>query len=224
VRDRVNGRAVLVGRADPLVRPVWSADQRELLYVRVRQVQAFPGARWSLVEYDRLARRSRVLAAANAMTLSPLGWAQGKVLYAVGRETATSVYRVVGGRSVYVAFLFTQALTEPSLSPGGRFVAYVTPTDCTWCTLSLFDMETLVSWFGPVGVPSKYTVAWTRDGGAVVTIVGKRVAAIDARTHAIRWFRRPSSLPAVWGDPMRAVVGRGSVRLIDEVTGRMWVV
>lgn len=222
VRDRATGRSFSVGRADPYVRPVLSADDVRLLYARVRAVSAFPGARWSLLEYNRSARRSRLIVEANGMDLSPLGWRHGSPLYALARETQTGVYRISDSHSDYISFLFTQPLTEPSLSPGADFIAYVTPADCYWCTLSIFDMTTLTSWFGPTGVPNKYTIAWTPDGGTLVTIVRQNLAAIDVRSHHTRLYRLPNGLPKIWYHPMRAVFEGPTLRLVDTITGRAY--
>lgn len=223
VHDRATGRSFLVGRADANVRPVWSPDRRSLLYVLVRQVRAFPGARWSLLRYDRRRGASHLLTAANGMNLAPLGWLNGKVLYALGRETDTGLYRVVNGHSQYISYLFTESLTDPSLSPGGRYVAFVTPADCDWCTIALYDMTELQAWFGPVGVPGSSTVAWTRNGDTLVTIIGAHVVTIDTHSHAMRLYRHPAALPNRWTHPMIATIGSGSLRLTDRTTGRSYL-
>ena len=191
--------------------------------MRVRPVSAFPGARWSLLVYDMRSRRSRVLADATGMDLSPLGWLDGAPLYSLARETETSIYRVVGGRSHFISIMSTQPVTGPVLSPGGRFIAFVTPADCYWCSLYLFDVRALDSWYGPNGIPSKYSIAWTADGDAVVTMIGKNLAAIDAGSHHVRLYRRPSALPMVWNDPMIAEIDSDSIHLVDVITGRSFV-
>ncbi len=221
--DRASGRSFVAGRADPFVRPILSSDHTRVLYVRVRPVRAFPGARWSLLVFNRTTGRSRVIVQVNGIDLSPLGWQDGAPLYALARETQTGIYRISGNRSHYLSFLFTEPITQPSLAPGAGYIGYVTPADCAWCTLSIFNLTSLISWFGPTGIPSKYTMAWTPNGDTLVTIVGQNVATIDVRSHQIQYYRLPRGLPRIWYDPMHAFFHGSALRLVDSITGHTYV-
>lgn len=216
------GDMVRIGSADPYVRPVWSATASELLYARVRAVPRFPGALWSLMAYDLASRTVRRLTAVRGMGLTPLGWVRGGALYALASATDTSLFSVRAGISRFVSILVPQPVNAPSLSPDGDHVAFLTPSDCTYCSLAVFDISALKTWFGPTGIPSADDVAWARSGHRLATILGRNVEAIDVVTHDVRLYSRSPRLPAVWHDPFSAAFSGESIILTDSESGRRY--
>lgn len=223
--DTSSGARTSVGNADPYVRPVWSQDNRYLLYVRVVQTRAFPDAHWSLLRLDTRSHRVDVVARANAMTLIPLGWSGRRLLYLVGNSTDTSLFARTARRSEFVSIVMAQPLTTATLAPNGRYIALGAPTTCyALCTLDIFDVHRPATWIGPTGMPDEFTLAWTDDGETVVTILKGRLATIQADTHATHFYSIPASLPRSWRHPMRAAILSDGLRLTDTITGRTYQV
>jgi hypothetical protein len=212
-----------IGYADPLVRPIWSGDARHLLYVRVAATHSFPGARWTLVRLDMRTGREVVVARRNAMALTPLGWSGGRLLYTVANTTDTSIFSVYRRHTEFLNVLMPQPLTTALLSSDGRFVALGAPTDCSWCTLDIYDLGSERVWSGPSGMPDESTLAWTGNGRDVVTIFGHRLAVVNVMTKHVRFSRLPRDLPSSWNHPMDASVSRQSIKLTDAVTGAKYI-
>lgn len=224
VRDRWTGLVTRIGNADPYVHPVWSAGQRSLLFVRLRHGAKYPGARWLLLRYDRVSQHIRLLTVARGLALTPLGWRHARPLYLLAHANSTdsSLYTIAGGRSRFVSMMVPQAVDGSSLAPYGRFIAFMTPADCSDCALAIFDMSKDASWFGPTGIPSQEDIAWTPDGRAAVTLAGGVITKVDASSRQITQFSAPHSLPHVWADRMIASTTARGLRLIDTVTGRVY--
>jgi hypothetical protein len=156
------------------------------------------------------------------MGLWPLGWRRSQILYAVSNGSDSSIYAWSGGRSHFLSILIPQVVSAPSLSPGGNWIAFVTPADCAYCTLSIFDLNALTTWFGPAGAPSEYDVAWTANGQTLVTLLNGRPATIDLSSHHMRSFTLPVGLPSIWRHEMRATLDGGTLHLTDETSGRVF--
>jgi hypothetical protein len=218
----VNGPSITVARADPYVRPVWSPDQRKLLFVTVRAARAIPGAAWTLHHYNRMTHRIAALASEPAMGFWPLGWRGDSIIYAVSNGSDTSLYAWSRGKIQFLSILVPQVVSAPSLSPDGARVAFLTPADCSYCALSIFELTTLTTWFGPAGVPSEYDVAWTADGRTIVTMLNGKIAAIDLTNHHVASYARPAGLPALWPHSMSAALSGNRIRLTDQTTGRVY--
>jgi hypothetical protein len=216
------GTERVIGRADPYVRPVWSPDQRSLLFVRARQVRQAPGASWSLDLFNRTTGTTREIAAERSMGVWPLGWRGGAVLFAVSNGSDTSLYERAQGKTRFLSILVPQVVSAPSLSPDARNVVFLTPADCSFCALSIFDLDALTTWFGPAGAPSEYDVAWTADGRDVAAVLSGKLALIDVSSHHTSLYALPAGLPAIWQHPMSARIVVGGLELVDQVTGRVY--
>lgn len=215
-----SGRTFRAGSADPYVRPVWHADGDAVLFVRVHRTAVFPGARWSLVQFDVATGKSKTLVETNAMAMAPLGWAHDQVLYTVANETATSVYSMQNGHPRFISILITQPITAPSLSPDGETIAFDVPSTCTYCTVDTFDLNDLTIWNGPTGALNEHNLAWTADSKTLVTVDGKALVAINVRSHDMSHFRWPADLQQEWLHPMRAAVTNDRISLTDGNTMR----
>jgi Tol biopolymer transport system component len=214
---------LLVGHGDALVRPVWSPDGRYLLYVRVQATRRFPGARWTLLEVDVQSRHTAVLAAYDALNLSPLGWQGDKALYLVANTTDSSVYAVSRGRPSLMGILMPQVLTTAFLSPDGTHIAFEAPANCVYCTLDTYDLSAQLPTIGPSGFSNESAVAWTRDGRELVAFLGGRLTVLDTDLHPVQSFRAPAGLPSVWSHLMRASVSPSDITLVDSVTGQRFL-
>ena len=214
--------ALRLGYGDPLVRPAWSPDGRYLVYVRAEATKIFPGTRWLLVRLDLQTRRDQVVARVRALGLTPLGWRAGTMLYLVANPTDTAIGAQSIGTTRTLGVLIPQPIISASLSPDGQFIGFGAPTNCSGCTLDLYDATTGTLWNGPSGMPGESTLAWSGDSKAVVTILGQRLAVVPVDHSAPRLFRLPGDLPHSWIHPMRALLGPDSVRLVDTVTQRTY--
>lgn len=225
VRTQRSRTPRVVGQADRFVRPVWSPDRRALLYVTVAATARFPGARWSLLRYDLNTGTSTRIVQVVGMGLEPLGWRNGRVLYTLAHSsgTDTSVFAAAPAGSHFLSILTTQEVNSASLSPDSRWIAFFSPADCSYCTLSLFDLENFTTWYGPSGTPNAYDLAWNRQGTDVVVKLGSHLAAIDTATHDIRTFDVPAHLPMVWSSPLTALLSAHGLTLIDQASGRSFV-
>lgn len=222
IRTSAGSPSLLVGRADPYVRPVWSGDGRFVLYVRVRAVAHFPGARWALMRYDTRTHANVELAHAFALDLFPLGWSQGRILFVAARSTDSGIFAVTARGVRYVGILATQPLTSGQLSPSGQFIAFTAPASCRFCTLDLFDLEDSSTWNGPSGLASESSIAWTEDSRFVIGQETRGLFSISAGNHDWESYAPAGGLPLVWGHPMRARVSGQSLLLIDRTTGKAY--
>jgi hypothetical protein len=211
-----------VGRGDPFVRPVLSADGRYLLYVQVRQVATYPGARWRLIRYDSWNRSIEILARRTAMNLAPLGWSGHQVLFIVANSTDTSIYAVGARGPDFISILDTQPVTSGMLSPDGRWVAFAIPGSCYYCTLNVFDLHDRTTWNGPSGVPGEYAIAWTSDSRWIASPLGDRLALMSADGQDQTLYRLPAALNANWPHPMQAEVRAGLLTITDSTSGRAY--
>ena len=156
------------------------------------------------------------------MGLWPLGWRDGTILYAVSNGSDTSIYTWSGGRAHFLSLLVPQVISAPSLSPDGRRVAFLAPADCTYCSLAIFDVSDLTTWFGPPGVPSEYDVAWSANSQFLITVIGGTLTAIDTLSHEVAKYHWPGALPTDWSHTMSASVTPGETTLRDTVTGHLF--
>lgn len=220
VTNGTTGRTTAVGLANPYERPVWSHDGSMLLYAGEKDIASFPGARWSLMQYDLRSRQSSQLASNHGFDLEPLGWREGSALFSVATQPDTSLSIIRHGRPEHLSLLMPQIITQPRLSPNGRYVAFVAPTNCaSTCTLDIFDLSRLTVWVGPTGISNSSAFAWTEDSGAVVSVMRGSLGVTDAARETTELAALPSGLPARWQHLFAARVTRGSVRLVDTVTG-----
>lgn len=208
-----------VGWGDPFVRPVWSPDGLSFLYVRVASSASAARPLWDLVQVDVHGFRQSVLARERALNLTPLGWDGKRVLFLVANSADTAIYAAHAGKVAFVSILMPQPLTTASMAMRPSAVAFGTPTTCGPCALDLFDLTQAIVWSAPFLIPDASTVAWTRDGGWLVSTSGGRVVALNAASHAVRWYLAPRSLPSRWTHQMTALVSAGQVSLVDGLTG-----
>lgn len=222
IRDTRTGASRQIGRADPLVSPVWSADGRRLLTIQVRGTARFPGAEWSLVQWTT-SGRSRVLVQRPGLAMVPLGWHGDAAMYLVATATDTSIYRVVpGGAPTFVSILVSQVVTAARLSPDGQAIAFTVPTNCGYCNLDVIDLNTLRTLYGPSGAASGWTFAWTRDTAHVLTATPRGLGIMDAGSGAVRYVVVPRGLPRIWEHPFRASISDRGVLLMDSITGTQY--
>jgi hypothetical protein len=214
------GASRVVGYGDPFVRPVWNAKGTALLFGRVSRTHVFPGARWTLVQAG-LKGGSRALASAGGLDLVPLGWISQHPAYLVATATDTAVYTVVNGRPHYISKIITQIVSFARLSPNHRLIAFDVPTNCGFCTIDVFNLDTLRLAFGPSGGPSEQDIAWTSDSRSVVTPTRGGLAVVDAATGAWRRVSSPTGLPHVWPHQM-AVTLSADLTLTDTVSGAVY--
>jgi hypothetical protein len=199
-----------------------SADDRYLLYVQVRQVASYPGARWTLIRYDSWNRSNEVLTRRTAMNLAPLGWSGNKVLFIVADSTDTSIYAVGARAPHFISILATQPITSGMMSPDARWIAFAVPGSCYYCTLELFDLSDRTTWNGPSGVPGEYAIAWTSDSQWIAAPLGDRLALISAGGHDEIFYRLPAALNANWPHPMQAQLRAGLLMITDSTSGRVY--
>jgi len=215
-------RSTRIGRADPYIRPIVSADGRAVLFVRVSQVSAYPGARWTLLSYDRPTQRTTVLVRMTGMGLTPLGWRGADVLFTVANSTDTTIYAVRAGHVRVMSMLVPQPVNGATLSPGGHDVAYVTPADCDYCTLAMLNLDRLTTWHGPSGLPNEDSIAWSADGGSLAAPIGAHLGIVDTTSHVVRLYREPPGLPLDWNHVMTVSTHGRAVTLRDSWNGRVY--
>ena len=220
VASSPSARARRVGYGDAFVAPVWSPRKRFLAYVRVSETSSFPGARWSLIRLDVRSGHEQVAAVHDAMSLTPLGWSLGRLIYLVANSTDTSIYASTAGHTEFLGIMIAQPLVSASLSPDGTHIAFATPTSCAYCTVNIYELNEGSVWTGPTGMPNETTLAWTADGSAVVALIGDHLRVLAEDDHASRELAVPRGLPSRWEHPMQATISGNAVRLVDTVTGR----
>jgi hypothetical protein len=209
-----------VGFGDAFVNPVWSPGRRFLAYVRVSETSSFPGAHWSLIQLDIRSGHEEVAARDDALSLTPLGWSLGRLIYMVANSTDTSIYASIAGHAEFLGIMIAQPLVSASLSPDGRHIAFATPTSCAYCTVNEYELNEGSVWTGPTGMPNETTLTWTADGSALVALVGDHLRVLSEDDHASHEFAVPRGLPSRWEHPMQATISGDAIRLIDTVTGK----
>ncbi len=219
VRSLHSARAIPVHNVDSLIQPVWASAGNRFLFVRVAATVTYPGERWTLNQFDLRSGRAVSLANAVAMNLTPLGWQGSRALYATASTTDTSIYAVRQGHVSFVSILIPQPLVTAIMSPDARYVAFAAPTNCSYCTLDIFDLQSQSLWIGPTGLPDEHHLAWTADGQKLVTVLKRRVATVDVNSHEIRLYGGSAALERAWADGPTARVDAAAVTLFDPVTG-----
>lgn len=211
-----------LGRGDPFVRPVWSPDRRQLLYVRVQSTRDFPGERWSLVVANTITGAVEIPVRWRAMALRPLGWWHEAPLFSVANETDTSVYSVRNEHVTRVGTIGSEPIVDSTLAPSGRFVASVVPAGCSYCTLQFYDLGTRTTTFGPSSLRTDSSYAWLHGKPAVVAAVKNRLAVVDTRSGGIVYGRLPKALDGPWPDSVLASVNRNILTLRVVSSAQAW--
>jgi hypothetical protein len=219
VWDRATGAVRQVSYGDHLVRPVWSPDGTSILFVRVAPAPAYPGARWTLLQVTPSTGRTRVLDRRNALNLAPVGWRRGKPLYVVATATDSSVFTIARGRREFISILMPQVITNPNLSPSGRYIGFAAPSDCFFCTYDNFDIAALHTTVGPSGGQNERDMAWSRAGTLVAVPLKDRIGIVrPPEMSAVTSYPAPAGLPRVWIHPMTFIEHGTTLTLIDTVT------
>lgn len=219
VRSPHSARAMRVHNVDSLIQPVWDPSGDRFLFVRVAATVTYPGERWSLNRFDLRSGRAVSLTSVVALNLTPLGWQGSRALYATASTTDTSVYAVQQGHVSFVSILMPQPLVTAIMSPDAHYVAFAAPTNCSYCTLDIFDLQSQSLWIGPSGLPDEHHLAWTADSRKLVTVLKRRVATVDVNSHEIRLFGGSAALEPAWADHPTAHVEATAVTVSDPVTG-----
>jgi len=219
VRSLHSARAMQVRNVDSLIQPVWAPSRDRFLFVRVSSTVTYPGERWTLNRFDIRSGRTSSLTSAVAMNLTPLGWQGSRALYATASTTDTSIYAVRQGHVSFVSILMPQPLVTVIMSPDARYVAFAAPTNCSYCTLDIFDLQSQSLWIGPTGLPDEHHLAWTADGQKLVSVLKGRVATVNVNSHEIRLYGGSAALERVWAHDPTARVDAAEVTLFDPVTG-----
>jgi hypothetical protein len=220
IRSLPAGKALNLGPADSLVKPVWSSNGRLLLYVRSIQSRSYPGVRWTLLQYDSQTRMSRKVASLSGYGMTPLGWWHRQPLFLDATATDTSVYTASAGRPHFLTVLAPQVITSAALSPRTAIVAFAAPTNCYNCTLEFFDLRTSTERNGPSGIAGEAQFAWTEDGQSVVTVVHNRVVVVSTSAPAHLRLGTSIGLPSLWLHSLHVAILPSGVRLLDTVSGR----
>jgi len=219
VRSLHSTRAIQVHAVDSLIQPVWAPSRDRFLFVRVAATVTYPGERWTLNQFDLRSGKAAPLTNAVAMNITPLGWQGSRAFYATASSTDTSIYAVRRGHVSFVSILMPQPLVTAIMSPDARFVAFAAPTNCSYCTLDIFDLQAQSLWIGPSGLPDEHRLAWTADSQKLVTVLKRRVATVDPNSHDIRLYGGSAALEPAWADGPTARVDAVGVTLFDPVTG-----
>lgn len=217
--SRDTGTSRTVTYADRLIRPAWSPDSGTVLFARVTPSPAYPGARWTLLEADAASGRVRALDNRNALNLAPLGWRSGRPLYLVATASDTSVYEIAHADAVFVSILMPQVITNPTLSPDGRFIAFAAPSDCFFCTYDDFEIPALHTTVGPSGGQNERDMAWSTSTNLLAVPLRTRVAVLRPPTlGTVESYPAPAGLPRVWRHPMTFTQTGRTLTLTDTVT------
>ncbi len=220
VRFLVRGNEVAVGRADSLVKPVWSESGRFLLYVAHSRQRSPAAARWTLLQFDARNRTSSRLATLAGFAMTPLGWWRAKPLFLLANSSDTSLFTIEAGRAHFIDVLAPQVITSAALSPRAPVIAFVAPTNCYNCTLELFDLRMRDAWSGPSGIANESLVAWSNDGGHVLTMVNGRIVVEPASAGSGPEFGGAVALPKTWRHSLSVSIRGGGVRIVDRITGQ----
>ncbi|GAC1635517.1 MAG: hypothetical protein NVS4B2_23030 [Chloroflexota bacterium] len=218
LRPGTRHTAIRIGSGDALIRPAWSPDGREVMYVSVRQISSVPGARWTVMVYDSTHGGNRTLLALNALHVTPLGWILGHPAILVSTGTDSSVYAAKEGRPHLMGIVMPQPFTSAWLSPRGNYIAMGAPTNCSFCTLDVYNTRTTTLWVGPTGMPHENDIAWAPDERLVAALVQNRIVVSTPEGQAVGAYRAPRSLPRVWPHVMKLTLRSGTLTLTDTVT------
>jgi hypothetical protein len=198
---------------------VWSPNGTTVLLARVDPSKAYPGARWTLLQVDALSGNVRVLDARNALNVAPLGWRLGRPLYLVATASDTSVYSITHGRPRFVSILMPQVITNPTLSPDGRFIAFAAPSDCFFCTYDDFEIPARHTTVGPSGGQNERDMAWSTSTDLLAVPLRDRIAVVRPPSlGVVVSYPAPADLPRVWKHPMTFSQKGATLTLTDTVT------
>ena len=218
-RSLSHGTQITIGAADSLVKPVWSAGGRYLLYVTLFRPQASTVPRWRLMQFDAKTGTSRQLAALPGYSMAPLGWWRAKPLFMVSTTSDTSLYAIEGGTAHYLTVLAPQIITSAVLSPTAPLIAFAAPTNCYNCTLEFFDLRTDDAWSGPSGIANESLMAWSDDGHHVLTLVNGKPVLMPSSVGGRLQVGGSAPLPRTWRHTLRVSIERAGVRVTDFITG-----
>lgn len=219
VRFLADGTQVTVGGADSLVKPVWSGGGRYLLYVAHLRSASPAGTRWTLSQYDAQKRTSTRLATLPGLAMTPLGWRREKPLFLVANSSDTSLFTLDAGQAHFLDVLAPQIITSAELSPDADGVAFLAPTNCYNCTLEFFDLRKRIAWSGPSGIANESLLAWSNDGGHVLTMVKGRIVLEPSSAGASPEYGGTGALPTTWKHSLTASIQGRGVRILDRITG-----
>jgi hypothetical protein len=222
VSSLVSRVTIRVGAGDFLIPPVWSANSCALLYVRVRQTRSLPLARWSLISYDLRTRVTSTRAVKTGLNLAPLGLRPSGASFMLANSTDTALFSASGAHQSLLGILLSQPLVTARESPDGSYVAFAAPTNCSYCTLDVYDVSKKSTWVGPSGLTNERTFTWSNHH-LLVALIGSRLAVINVLSHSISWYARPGGLPDNWPHELRALVRPDKIILTDWLGGRSYV-
>jgi hypothetical protein len=217
--SRASGVSRTISYADRFVRPVWSSDGTRILFVRVTQTPAYPGALWTLLEADARSGSVRVLDRQNGLNMLPLGWRDGRPLYLVSTATDSSLFSIVGGKRHFISILMPQVITAAFLSRDAKYVAFAAPSDCFFCTYDTFNLDMLHPLVGPSGGHNENNIAWARHGDDMAVPLKDRIGIVRAETvGVVTTYPLPAGLPPIWTHPMTFRRTAHKLTLTDTVT------
>jgi hypothetical protein len=222
VSSLVSRVTIRVGAGDFLIPPVWSVDSDAILYVRVRQVRSLPLASWSLVSYDLRTRVTSTRAVLSGLNLAPLGLRPSGALFMVASSTDTALFSATGGHQSLLGILLSQPLASARESPDGSYIAFAAPTNCSYCTLDVYDVSKKSTWVGPSALTNERTFTWSTRH-LLVALIGSKLAVINVLSHSISWYARPGGLPDYWPHELRALVRPDKIILTDWLDHRSYV-
>lgn len=219
VWNRLSGATRTLSYGDRLIHPVWSRNGTAILFTRVSRTTVYPGARWELVQANVVTGEVKVLDSQNALNLAPLGWRRGEPVYLVATASDTSIFTMARGRPSFVSILMPQVITDPSLSPDGRYLGFAAPSDCFFCTYDDFDFAMLHTTVGPSGGQNERDVAWSLSHNLMAVPLRDRVAVLrPPALSVINSYPAPPGLPRVWTHPMVFAEKGRTLTLTDTVT------
>lgn len=217
--NRTTGVTRTISYGDRFVRPVWSADGSRILFARVAQISAYPGALWTLLEADLRTGSVRVLDRQNGLNLLPLGWRDGRPMYLMSTATDSSVFSISGGKRVFVSIVMPQVITAASMTRDGKYIGFAAPADCFFCTYDTFNLDELHPLVGPSGGQNGGDIAWSRHSDTMAVPLKDRIGIVRADTvSVITTYPRPDGLPPVWTHPMTFTRDKHTLTLTDTVT------
>jgi hypothetical protein len=219
VQSLPHGRQLNLGAADSIVKPVWSAGGRYLLYVRLFRPQPSTGPRWTLLQFDARTETSIRLVTVSGYAMTPLGWWHAHPLFLISNSSDTSLFVVKAGRAHYVTVLAPQIITSAALSPTAPLIAFAAPTNCYNCTLEMFDLRTADAWSGPSGIANESLMAWSDDGRYVFTVVNGKIVQMPSSIGGRSKVGGTARLSRIWRHTMRVSIVRTGVRITDQITG-----
>jgi hypothetical protein len=219
VWNRATGATRTLSYGDRLIRPVWSRNGTAVLFARVAKTAAYPGARWTLVRANVATGNVQVLDNRNALNLAPLGWRHGQPVYLVATASDTGIFTFARGHPSFVSILMPQVVTNPTLSPDGRYLGFGAPSDCFFCTYDDFDFKLLHTTVGPSGGGSERDMAWSRSNNLLAVPLRDQIAVLQPpELSVVDKYPAPPGLPRAWPHPMIFTEKGRTLTLIDTVT------